>query len=104
MYRVSPGGAVEEFCRGFGRPQGLAFSSEGFLYIIDAIAGANALYRVRPERPDDRECVLSGGSLLGIAFDPRCRSAGTAPVEGLAPRPAHRTCGTLQPPAALEAT
>ena len=70
VYRVSPGGAVEEFCRGFGRPQGLAFSSEGFLYIIDAIAGANALYRIRPERPHDRECVLSGGSLLGIAFDP----------------------------------
>jgi sugar lactone lactonase YvrE len=61
---------VEEFCGGFGRPQGLAFSSDGFLYVIDAVAGANALYRMHPDRPGDRECVLSGGSLLGIAFDP----------------------------------
>jgi streptogramin lyase len=70
VYRVSPSGTVEEFCGGFGRPQGLAFASDGHLYIVDAVAGANALYRVRPERPDERECVLSGGSLLGLAFDP----------------------------------
>jgi hypothetical protein len=70
VYRISPAGAVETFCGGFGRPQGLAFDSEGNLYIVDAVAGSNAIYRVRPERPDERSCVLSGGALLGLAFDP----------------------------------
>jgi sugar lactone lactonase YvrE len=71
VYRISRAGEVETFCEGFGRPQGLAFDVDGNLYIVDSVAGANALYRVRPDRPDVKECVLSGGALLGIAFDPR---------------------------------
>jgi sugar lactone lactonase YvrE len=70
VYRVSPVGITEVFCGGFGRPQGLAFSSDGALYVVDALAGANALYRVDPDRPAEREIVLSGGALLGLAFDP----------------------------------
>ena len=70
VYRVSSSGVVEEFCGGFGRPQGLAFSSDGSLYVVDAVAGANALYRMRPDRPGERERALSGGALLGVAFDP----------------------------------
>jgi sugar lactone lactonase YvrE len=71
VYRVSPEGAVETFCEGLGRPQGLAFDTAGNLYVVDAVAGANAIYRVRPDRPGVKECVLLGGALLGIAFDPR---------------------------------
>jgi sugar lactone lactonase YvrE len=70
VYRVSPRGEVEIFCEGLGRPQGLAFDSDGSLYIVDAVAGASAIYRVRPDRPRERERVISGGSLLGMAFDP----------------------------------
>jgi sugar lactone lactonase YvrE len=70
VYRISPEGMVEPFCDGLGRPQGLAFDSEGSLYIVDAVAGSNALYRVRADRPGEKECVLSGGALLGLAFDP----------------------------------
>jgi sugar lactone lactonase YvrE len=70
VYRISPSGDVETFCSGFGRPQGLAFDADGNLYVIDAVAGANALYRVPLDRPADRERVLSGGALLGLAFDP----------------------------------
>jgi sugar lactone lactonase YvrE len=70
VYRVSPDGAVETFCGGFGRPQGLAFDSDGNLYIVDAVAGASAVYRVHPDRPATKESVLSGGALLGLAFDP----------------------------------
>jgi sugar lactone lactonase YvrE len=68
---VSPAGAVERFAEGFGRPQGLAFDSEGSLYVVDAVAGSSAVYRLRADRPDEKTCVLSGGALLGIAFDPR---------------------------------
>jgi IPT/TIG domain/Strictosidine synthase-like, N-terminal len=71
VYRISPAGVVEVFCGPFGRPQGLAFDREGRLYVADAVAGASAIYRVRLDRPSDKECVLAGGSLLGLAFDPR---------------------------------
>jgi sugar lactone lactonase YvrE len=71
VYRVSPEGTFETFCDGLGRPQGLAFDSDGHLYVVDAVAGGSAVYRVRADRPGTKERVLSGGALLGLAFDPR---------------------------------
>jgi sugar lactone lactonase YvrE len=71
IYRITPDGTCEPFLDGFGRPQGLAFDNEGRLYVADAVAGGSALYRVRPDRPAERERVILGGSLLGLAFDPR---------------------------------
>ena len=70
VYRVSPEGALETFCDGLGRPQGLAFDSDGHLYVVDAVAGSSAVYRFRSDRPGVKDCVLSGGALLGLAFDP----------------------------------
>ncbi|MET0212695.1 MAG: IPT/TIG domain-containing protein [Vicinamibacterales bacterium] len=70
VYRISPEGTVDTFFEGLGRPQGLAFDSDGHLYVVDAAAGASAIYRFHPDRPDVRDCVLSGGALLGLAFDP----------------------------------
>jgi len=69
VYRVSPSGEVAVFADGFGRPQGLAFDADGSLYVIDAIAGDSALFRIRPGRPSEKERVLSGGALIGVAFD-----------------------------------
>jgi sugar lactone lactonase YvrE len=71
VFRVLPDGVVETFYAGFGRPQGLAFDSEGRLYVADSVAGGGGLYRFRPDRPHERECVIAGGTLLGLAFDPR---------------------------------
>ena len=48
----------------------LAFDSDGQLYVVDAIAGSSAVYRIRTDRPEIKDCVLSGGALLGLAFDP----------------------------------
>lgn len=70
VYRVAPEGAIETFCDGLGRPQGLAFDSDGHLYVVDAVAGSSAVYRLRTDRPEIKDCVLSGGALLGLAFDP----------------------------------
>jgi uncharacterized protein (TIGR03437 family) len=70
VYRVSPQGAVEVFYDGFGRPQGLAFDGHGDLYVVDAIAGASGLYRLRLDRPSEAEELISGGSLIGLAFHP----------------------------------
>jgi hypothetical protein len=54
----------------YGRPQGLAFDAAGHLYIVDALAGGSALYRVRLDGPAVPELMLSGGPLIGLAFDP----------------------------------
>jgi sugar lactone lactonase YvrE len=71
VYRVSPDGVVHVFSEGFGRPQGLAFDAQGNLYVVDSLAGASGVYRVRLDRPSEAEQVVSGGSLVGLAFDPR---------------------------------
>jgi hypothetical protein len=70
VYRISPDGEVEVFYDGFGRPQGLAFDSHGDLYVVDAIAGASGLFRLRLGRSPDVEQLMSGGSLIGLAFHP----------------------------------
>ena len=69
VYRVSPSGTVEVFAAGFGRPQGLAFDNGGDLYVVDAVAGDSALFRISLSDPRKKERVLSGGALLGVAFD-----------------------------------
>jgi sugar lactone lactonase YvrE len=71
VYRISPEARVETFSAGFGRPQGLAFDVQGHLYVVDALAGASGVVRMRVDRPSEREQVVSGGSLVGLAFDPR---------------------------------
>jgi len=53
----------------FGRPQGLAFSPDGALHVIDALAGASGLYRFA-SLDAEPELVVSGGSLVGVAFGP----------------------------------
>ena len=70
VYRISPAGAVEVFHDGFGRPQGLAFDDHGDLFVVDAMAGLSGLYRLSVDRPGEAEQVVSGGSLIGLAFDP----------------------------------
>jgi hypothetical protein len=38
--------------------------------VVDALAGASGIYRVRGGSPEERELVVSGGTLIGLAFDP----------------------------------
>ena len=72
VYRIAPDRLVDVVSDGFGRPQGLAFDSAGMLYVVDALAGASGVYRldVSTARPQ-AELVISGPTLIGIAFDPR---------------------------------
>lgn len=69
VYRIPRSGVVEVFYEGFGRPQGLAFDSEGRLYVVDALAGSSGLYRFSSDRAAPEQ-VMVGGSLIGLAFDP----------------------------------
>ena len=70
IYRISPEGVVETWGGQYGRPQGLAFDAAGHLYVVDALAGGSALYRVRLDGAGVPELMLSGGPLIGLAFDP----------------------------------
>ena len=70
VYRVDLlDGSVGRVSSGFGRPQGLAFNSQGVLYVVEALAGWSGLYRLRPE--GKTELVVAGPSLVGVAIDPR---------------------------------
>ncbi len=68
VYRVDRVGAVSTLTRSFGRPQGLAFDLQGTLYVVEALAGASGLYRVRAD--GETEHVVAAPSLIGVAFDP----------------------------------
>jgi sugar lactone lactonase YvrE len=70
VYRISRTGKVEVFYEGFGRPQGLAFDAHGHLFVVDAIAGAGGVYRLRLDGPREPEQVVAGGAIIGMAFDP----------------------------------
>jgi sugar lactone lactonase YvrE len=70
VYRIDPrSGSIDKVYAGFGRPQGIAFDSQGALYVVEALAGWNGLYRVRPD--GTAELIVSGQSLVGVAFDPK---------------------------------
>jgi sugar lactone lactonase YvrE len=70
VYRITPDRLVDPVSDRFGRPQGLAFDSQGDLYVVDALAGSAGLYRMNPAAGAEPELVLTAASLVGVAFDP----------------------------------
>ena len=69
VHRISRTGDVRTVPTPFGRPQGLAFSPDGKLHVIDALAGASGLYRL--DNPDAApQLLVSGSALVGVAFGP----------------------------------
>lgn len=68
VYRISRQGEVTALPFVFGRPQGVAFDPDGSLNVVDALAGASGVYRLRPDGAP--ELRISGGALVGIAFGP----------------------------------
>lgn len=66
IYRVSPSGEVSTYFRGLGRPQGMAVSREGDVYIAASHKGRRGIVRITPER--EASLAVSGMNLLGIAF------------------------------------
>ena len=66
LYRIAEDGTTEVVYASFGRPQGLAFDRHGSLFVVEALAGASGLYRVRPGLAP--ELVVAGAGLVGVAF------------------------------------
>ena len=70
IYRIDRQGIVSAVPSLFGRPQGLAFSPDGALHVVDSLAGASGVYRFgNLDAPP--ELVVSGGTLVGVAFGPQ---------------------------------
>lgn len=68
VYRIEPSGDVHAIYTGFGRPQGVAVSADGGLYVVEALAGVSGVYKLRDDAPP--ELVVSGPDLIGLAFRP----------------------------------
>lgn len=70
VYRIDPRERrVRLVYSGFGRPQGLAFDSQGALYVVEALAGWSGLYKLPKEGKP--ELIVAGPSLVGVAFNPK---------------------------------
>ena len=67
IYRVNRQGDVRTIPTPLGRPQGLAFSPDGVLHVVEALAGVSGLYRFA-DLEAEPELIVSGGSLVGVAF------------------------------------
>jgi sugar lactone lactonase YvrE len=68
IYRIDYSGQIDKFSSGFGRPQGIAFDSQGMLYVVEALAGVSGLCRVESNGSSTR--ILAAAALVGLAFDP----------------------------------
>jgi sugar lactone lactonase YvrE len=66
VHRISRAGEVETFYRGVGRPQGLAFDTEGRLYVAASYRGHRGVIRIDGDR--NAEYFLSGQGIVGLAF------------------------------------
>ena len=68
VYRITVNGEVEVFYRGLGRPQGMAFDTEGNLYVAASLHGRRGIVCITPK--GDAELAVAGNNLVGLAFAP----------------------------------
>jgi sugar lactone lactonase YvrE len=67
VLKVDKDGYEDEFYRGLGRPQGMAFDREGNLYVAGCIRSRRGIVRISP---DGREAdiFVSGMNVIGLCF------------------------------------
>ncbi len=60
-------GFDEKFFRGLGRPQGLAFGKDGFLYVAACYKGRHGIVKISP---DGKTCqhFVAGNNIVGLCF------------------------------------
>jgi sugar lactone lactonase YvrE len=68
IWAIEPNGETRVWYRGLGRPQGLALSKDGDVYLAACLHGSRGLVRVTPQ--GEATLVLSGANLVGLAFSP----------------------------------
>ncbi len=65
--RIDEHGDTEVFYRGLGRPQGLAFDTEGNLYVAASLRGRRGIVRITPDG-SAAEMAVAGNNIVGLAF------------------------------------
>jgi DNA-binding beta-propeller fold protein YncE len=68
IWAIEPNGDARAWFRGLGRPQGLALSKEGDVYLAACLRGQRGVVRVT--RQGEASLVLSGANIVGLAFSP----------------------------------
>ncbi len=68
IWAIEPNGDTRAWFRGLGRPQGLAISREGDVYVAACLHGRHGIVRVTPQ--GEASLVLAGNNLVGLAFSP----------------------------------
>lgn len=68
IYKISPNGAVSNFYKGLGRPQGLAFDIEGNLYVAASLGGQPGIVKIT--REGNASLQVAGHGFVGLAFAP----------------------------------
>lgn len=67
IYAIDRDANVEKFAVGFGRPQGIAFDTDGNLYAAACHAGRRGIFRVSPDGIGV-ELVVAGSNIVGLCF------------------------------------
>ena len=68
IWTIEPNGDTRAWYRGLGRPQGLALSSEGDVYVAACLRGRRGLVHIT--RSGDASVILTGTNIVGVAFSP----------------------------------
>ena len=68
IWIIDTHGDARVWYRGLGRPQGLALSKEGNIYLTACLHGRRGVVRITPQ--GEATLVLSGFNLAGLAFSP----------------------------------
>jgi sugar lactone lactonase YvrE len=68
IWAIEPNGDTRAWYRGLGRPQGLAISREGDIYLAACLHGRHGIVRVTQK--GEASLVLAGPNLVGVAFSP----------------------------------
>ena len=67
VYVIDEEGYEEKYFRGFGRPQGLAFDTEGNLYVAACYQGVHGIVRITPNA-ESAEMFVAGMNVVGLCF------------------------------------
>ncbi|MDQ3635300.1 MAG: gluconolaconase [Acidobacteriota bacterium] len=70
IYRIDKDGLDEIFYKGLGRPQGLAFDTDGNLYVAACLKGRHGIVKISPDG-ENAEIFVAGMGIVGLCFTKR---------------------------------
>ena len=71
IYAIDPHGTTTVFYRGLGRPQGMAFDTDGNLYVAASLHGHRGIVRIwnsKETNAPEAELTVAGNDLVGLCF------------------------------------